>query len=146
MKLNPNTLQLPFMLTFNKFYFTLFILLLAIEILIALFVHDNFIRPYIGDALVVILIYCFLKSFLKISVMTAALIVLVFAFTIEFLQLFSIVEVLGLQESAIARTVIGTSFSFGDLIAYVMGIALIIMVENYRLKKNSMQHSKVVGS
>ena len=29
--------------------------LLAVEVLIALFVHDNFIRPYVGDVLVTVL-------------------------------------------------------------------------------------------
>jgi len=123
------------MLTFNKGYFTLFILILVIEIYIALFIHDHFIRPYLGDVLVVILLYCFLKSFLRLSVLTAALIVLVFSFSIEFLQLINIVELLQLEKSLLARTVIGTSFSFGDLLAYMAGIGIIVMVEKYWLKK-----------
>ena len=42
------------MLRFNKTYFLLTILLFCTEVIIALFVHDNFIRPYFGDVLVVI--------------------------------------------------------------------------------------------
>ena len=38
-------------------YAIVFILLLLIEVFIALFVHDKFIRPYVGDALVVIVLY-----------------------------------------------------------------------------------------
>ena len=34
-------------------YFVIFLLLLIIEVLIALYVHDDFIRPYIGDVLVI---------------------------------------------------------------------------------------------
>jgi len=125
------------MLTFNKNYFGLAILIFTIEVLIALFVRDNFVRPYLGDVLVVILIYCFVKSFLRMPVFTLAILVLVFSFTIEFLQYLNIVEKLGLQKSAIARTVIGTSFVWIDLVAYMAGIAIILVIEKYLLKKMS---------
>ena len=78
------------MLTFKKNYFTAAILLFVVEILIAVFVHDNFVRPYFGDVLVVILIYCFIKSFLKLLVLPAVLLVLIFSFSIEFLQYLNI--------------------------------------------------------
>jgi hypothetical protein len=119
------------MFTFNKNYFGLAILIFIIEVLIALFVHDRFIRPYLGDVLVVILLYCFLKSFLKLPVLTAALGVLIFSFMIEFLQFLHIVEKLHLEESKIARTVIGTSFSWIDLLTYVVGISIVIIIEKY---------------
>lgn len=43
---------------------TAFIVLLAVEIFIALFVHDSVVRPYIGDVLVVIVLYFFVRIFL----------------------------------------------------------------------------------
>lgn len=42
-------------------YGAAFLLLLCVEVLIALYVHDDFIRPYIGDVLVVGVVYCFLR-------------------------------------------------------------------------------------
>ncbi len=123
------------MLTFNKNYFAFTILIFCIEVVIALFVNDSFIRPYLGDVLVVILIYCFLKSFLKLPVVVVAIFVLIFSFTIEFLQFLNIVEKLGLEKSKIARTVIGTSFSWMDLLAYVTGIIIVLVVEKYRFKR-----------
>ena len=117
------------MLHFNRNYFLLTILLFLIEVCIALFVHDNFIRPYFGDVLVVILIYCFVKSFLNVVVIKAATAVLLFAFLIETLQYFAIIEILGLQDNKLARTVIGTSFAWEDLIAYIAGIVLVIVFE-----------------
>ncbi|MDD2674586.1 MAG: DUF2809 domain-containing protein [Flavobacterium sp.] len=77
------------------------------EIAIALYVHDDFIRPYFGDFLVVILLYCFVKSFIKFSVLAATNIVLIFSFGIEIAQYFNMVEKLGLQHSKIARVVLG---------------------------------------
>ena len=119
------------MLSFNKRYFAFFIFVFTIECLIALYVHDNFVRPYLGDVLVVILVYCFVKSFLKLPVITAAIAVLLFAFTIEFLQFLNIVEKLHLEKSKIASTVIGTSFSWVDILMYVVGIAIVIAIEKY---------------
>ena len=125
------------MITFNKNYFGLATLVFGIEVLIALYVTDTVVRPYLGDVLVVILIYCFLKSFLKLPVLTVALFVLALSFAIEFLQFLNIVEKLGLENSKVARTVIGTSFSWTDLLAYIIGIAIVLLTEKYLLKKSS---------
>jgi len=123
------------MITFNKNYFGSAVLIFTIETLIAIYVHDNFVRPYLGDVLVVILIYCFLKSFFKLPVLITALVVLAFSFVIEFLQFLNIVEKLGLEKSIIARTVIGTSFTWIDLLTYIAGIAIVLIAEKYWLKK-----------
>jgi len=125
------------MLTFNPKYFALAILIFIIEVLIALFVHDDIIRPYIGDVLVVILIYCFIKSFLKLSVLPVAVFVLLFSFTIEFLQFLNIVEILGLQKSKIATTVIGTSFAWIDIACYIVGIITVLIAEKLLVKKEN---------
>lgn len=122
------------MLTFHKNYFGLAILIFIIEILIALYVHDKIIRPYIGDVLVVIMIYCFIKSFLKLPVFSVAVFVLLFSFSIEFLQYLQIVEKLGLQNSTIAKTVIGTSFAWIDIFCYIAGICIVLISEK-RFKK-----------
>lgn len=117
------------MFQFNQKYLAIAVLLFLIEILIALFVHDKFVRPYFGDYLVVILIYCFLKSFVNLSVWSAALIVLVFSFTVEIGQYFNMIGLLGLQHSAFARTIIGNSFAWIDLMAYVAGILSVVIIE-----------------
>lgn len=122
-------------LHFNKNYFLLFLLLLIIEILIALFVHDSFVRPYVGDLLVVILIYCFIKSFFPTQVMKTAIAVLLFACTIETLQYFNLVQKLGLQHSKLARIIIGSAFEWKDMLAYVAGIGLVLLIE--RMKKEN---------
>ena len=117
------------MLKFHKTYFGLTILLFVIEVLIALFVNDRIIRPYIGDVLVVMLIYCFVKTFLNTKVFPTAIGVLLFAIGIETLQYFNIVEKLGLQENRLARTVIGASFEWMDILCYGVGILMVLAVE-----------------
>lgn len=116
----------------NLYYLILTIILFVIEICIALFVHDQFIRPYLGDFLVVILIYCFLKSFLNTPVVSTAIGVLLFAYTVEVLQYFKLVELLGLQHSRAARIIIGSSFEWQDMLAYTAGIAAVILWEKRR--------------
>ena len=117
------------LLKFNRRYFVLAVLILAIEILIAKFAHDEIIRPYVGDLLVVILIYCFIKSFLNTPVLTTALSVLIFSYAIEILQYFHAIKWLGLQNSKIARTIMGDSFEWIDLVAYTIGIVVVIYTE-----------------
>ena len=123
------------MITFNKTYFGFALLLFSIEVVIAFFVNVNFVRPYRSDVLVVILIYCFLKSFVQLLVQLAAIAVLLFSFTIEFLQYLHSIEKLGLENSKIAQTVIGTFFSWMDLLAYCTGIGIVMGIEKYCHKK-----------
>lgn len=116
-------------------YFVAFVVLLVIEVLIALFVHENFVRPYIGDLLVVILIYCFIKSFFSFPVLKTAVAVLTFAIGIETLQYFNIVQQFGLEHSKLARTIIGTSFSPEDILAYAAGIGLVLLAERWKKQR-----------
>jgi hypothetical protein len=122
---------------FNTGYFVITLLLLGIEVCIALFVHDNFIRPYIGDLLVVIFMYAFFRSFLDIPVTAAVVGVLLFSYAIEIMQYFQLVRLLGLQQSNLARILLGTSFAWADMIAYTAGALIILLVEkNRRRSKN----------
>lgn len=119
---------------FNKHYFFAFLFLLIIEIFIAFYVNDQIIRPYIGDLLVVILLYCFIKSFVATAVLQTAIAVLLFAFAVEVLQYIGLVQKLGLQDSKTASTILGSSFDWKDILAYSVGFLLVLVVE-YVYKK-----------
>lgn len=117
------------MFTFNKRYFFIAVILFITEVLIATFLKTGFIRHYFGDFLVVILIYCFVKSFLKIPVLTAAMGVLVFAYLIELLQYLDFVKWIGLEENQMANVVLGNYFEWADMLAYTLGILFVLGVE-----------------
>jgi hypothetical protein len=119
------------MLQFRRNYFLIAIILFTVEIMIALFVTDNIIRPYVGDFLVVILVYCFVRSFFKISILKAAIGTLVFAFVIEFLQYLNFIELIHLKHSRIANLVLGNLFQWIDLIAYTLGVLLVLLIERF---------------
>ena len=116
-------------LIFNYRYCLFAVVLFVVEVLIALFVHDNFIRPYVGDYLVAILIYCAVRTFLKSPVLKIATGVLLFCYLIEVLQYFRIVDRLGLAGNIIAKTVIGYGFAWWDMLAYTLGIMTVLIIE-----------------
>jgi predicted outer membrane lipoprotein len=129
------------MFRFHIKYFLLASVLFVIEVLIALFVRDAFVRPYVGDYLVVMLIYCAVQTVLNALVINVAVGVLLFAYAIEVLQYFHIVNKLGLQNNIIAKTVIGYGFEWLDLLAYTLGIITTLALEriafNNRKKGNT---------
>lgn len=49
--------------------------------------------------------------------------------TVETLQYFNFIEFVGLEKSNIARVVMGTSFEWIDIVAYIVGIVIIITIE-----------------
>ena len=121
------------MLRFDKTYFLFTLVLFIIEICIAVFVRDSFVRPYVGDYIVMILIYCGVRTVLNAPVINVAIAVLLFSFAIETLQYFQLVNRLGLQNNIVAKTVIGYGFEWLDLVAYCIGIITILILERRKL-------------
>ena len=117
------------MFTFNRKFFLLTIFLFIIELLIALYVRDSFVRPYLGDFLVVILLCCAVRTVLNAAVWKVALSVLLFAYLIETLQYFQLLSKLGLQNNGLAKMVMGYAFEWGDVIAYTLGIVAVLVFE-----------------
>jgi Protein of unknown function (DUF2809) len=115
---------------FRRKYFYLTLILLLIEIFIGVYVHDGFIRPFVGDVLVVILVYCFIQSFWKIRPVKAMAGVFVFACVVEGLQYLNIVDKLGLRPYKLLVIILGSSFDWGDIIAYAVGSAIVILTES----------------
>lgn len=118
-------------------YLGLFTILLIVEIFIGLFVHDNIIRPFVGDALVVGVIYFFLRSFMN-KRKFLFIYVFLFACFIEVGQYFNLVSLLHLENYRAARIIIGSTFDFNDIFCYFIGTIFIYVyeiVEDYFIKK-----------
>lgn len=114
---------------FNLKSFLFFLLLFMIEVLIALFVNDSIIRPYGGDVLVVIMIYYFIKAFVETKSLYICVFTLLFAYTVEILQYLKMVEVLGVQNNKVLATIMGSSFSWGDMAAYTIGVIICYLID-----------------
>lgn len=119
-----------------QFHLPLFIaasLLFLVEVLIATQLKDyHFIRAYFGDFLVVILVYCVLASFWQFEPKQLALGVFIFACTIELAQLFKLADVLELTGAA--RIILGTSFSWKDILMYALGCISVYGLHYYLIQ------------
>ena len=128
---NSLTIQFIHLLTstmkFNLKYFIIFILLLFTEIIIAQ--TSGFIRHTFGDFLAVIGVYYLVKTFFNIEPIKLGIGVLIFSFVIELLQLTPFLEITGLANNRIASIIFGSTFSFGDLIAYTLGTITVVIID-----------------
>lgn len=132
--MNADFLCLDFKKNINmKFQFSLKYLLISIfifliEVLIATKLKDIFlVRAYLGDVIVVILIYTLVKSFFRVNNEKLILGVLIFSCFIEFAQYFNIAEKLGFRPGSLMYIVIGNSFSWIDILCYAVGCLLLFL-------------------
>lgn len=110
------------------------VILLAVEILIALFVHDSFVRPYLGDTLVVILLWCIVRTVIPDKYVWLSGAVFLFAVLVEISQIFPLCDVLGI-ENRLLRTLMGTSFAWWDIVAYLAGCLITGAADMFLMKK-----------
>ncbi|MFC0515957.1 DUF2809 domain-containing protein [Mucilaginibacter angelicae] len=129
----------------NKTYLTLTLILFATEVFIGVSLHDRLIRPFGGDLLVVILIYCFVKSFFDTPWLKTAICTLIFSYIVEVSQYFNLLKHLGLQSSKAAAILLGHSFSWGDMLCYTIGIAIVGILELFhRQPNNNLPKTKII--
>jgi hypothetical protein len=113
---------------FNYLYIS--ILLLITEILIAIFAKDEFIRPILGDSLAALFVFYVLATFVKISETKTAILALSICYFIEGLQFIHILEVFDLEKYTILKIIVGTAFSWIDMLAYTVGIITVLLIHN----------------
>jgi len=111
------------------FYSIGFFILLGIEIAIATYLETGFIRANLGDFFVVILLYCLLMACSRLSVKTGLLVTLAISFSIEFSQLVNLPQYVPQEYKHAATLLLGSHFSWLDLLMYVLGIVFILWVE-----------------
>lgn len=114
---------------FSTRYATAFVLLLLVETAIALWVHDSFVRPYLGDSLAIVALYCLVRSVFAVSQRTALVGTFVFACCLELGQSVQLVDRLGVGDNHVMRVVLGTVYSPYDLVAYAAGVLLVLVLE-----------------
>nr|WP_086940606.1 DUF2809 domain-containing protein [Thaumasiovibrio occultus] len=117
------------MFTFRPRYAITTVVLFALLVFIALYVRDSIIRPFGGDILVVIWLYCGGRAILTWAQRTVALAVLLFAYSVEIAQALKITEVLGLVQGSAAQIAIGSTFDWWDMLAYTLGVSVIYLID-----------------
>jgi hypothetical protein len=115
--------------TFRPLYAVAALFIFLVEVGIALFVRDDFVRPYAGDVLAVMLVCTALRAITPLRLGSALAVTLAIALVIELAQAANLLGALGLADNALARTVLGGSFDWFDLLAYGAGAVVIVVVE-----------------
>ena len=123
-------------------YLALFFVVLGVEICIALFFQDNFVRPYGGDVLAVVWVYAGIRSIRKTAPRRGAAIAFSIACLVELGQLVHIADRMGLAEGSAWRILLGTGFDGCDFLAYLAGALLIVAVEALVARRRALAKSK----
>ena len=105
--------------------------LFCIELCIALFVHDAFIRPYVGDVLVTVLLCCLSRAVLP--KLHPALPVFGVSLAAELWQWLGLTKKLGL-DGTVLGVILGATADWKDIVCYGMGCLLFSLTE-YLLRK-----------
>ncbi|CAA7386418.1 hypothetical protein CHRY9393_00713 [Chryseobacterium fistulae] len=107
-------------------YLLISVVIFIIEVLIATVLkHVFFVRAYLGDVIVVILIYTLVKSFFVTNNQKLVVGIFVFSCLVEFAQYFNIAEKMGFQKGSLMYIIIGNSFSWIDIVCYAVGCLLL---------------------
>ena len=110
------------------------VLILAVEIYIAVCVNGGFVRHYLGDVLVVILLYVLARAIFSVTPSNLSLKIFAFAAALEITQCLGVVEILGI-ENKILKVMIGGTFDLADLLCYAVGciVNYILLYKNAKL-------------
>ena len=113
----------------RRYYLLTFIILLSIEIVIALFINDRFIRPYVGDVLIIILMYTFVRGIKQKLIRFLPIYLLLFAVSVEVVQYFDLIQMLNIKDNILLATIIGSTFDIKDIVCYLVGTIVIVIWE-----------------
>ena len=111
---------------FDKKYFIYGLLLFGVETVIALYARDQIIRPYGGDFLVVILLYCILRCFTHLSVNRSCIIVLLLSYVVDTSIIICRRTWIGMDQFLIFCWV---TISPGLIICYTLGMGTVLVIE-----------------
>jgi hypothetical protein len=109
---------------------TISAVLFGVEVLIGMYAH-GWVRSYLGDVLIVILLYTLFRTVFPVWpgkwwLLPAA--ILLFAFAVEFLQLWGFCDRFGIT-NRLMRIILGTGYSTVDLACYAIGIVPCFIAE-----------------
>ncbi|MFC0342669.1 ribosomal maturation YjgA family protein [Epilithonimonas hispanica] len=122
-------------LKFDYKNFLIAVLIFLIEILIATKLKDIFfIRAFLGNVFVVMLMYYFIKAFFDFNSKKLIVGIFIFSCLIEFAQYFHFAEFMGLKENRVMMIVLGNSFSWLDILCYFAGCVVLFLISKIKLE------------
>ena len=121
-----NAVKINFKFYYKSFLIAIFIF--VVEVLIATELKNIFfVRAYLGDVFVVMLMYYFIKAFFDFNPTKLIVGIFIFSCLIEFAQYSHFGELLGFKDNRIVMIMLGNSFSWIDILCYFAGCAVIFL-------------------
>lgn len=117
-------------------FLAVFVFLFFVEVLIALYVHDDIVRPYVGDMIVTVVVWAFARIVFPDRFKLMSLYVMIFAILVEVGQYFNYVDLLGIT-NPILVTMMGTSFAWADIACYAVGCVVAAVTDYIILRKKA---------
>ena len=126
-----NAVKISFKFYYKSFLIAIFIF--VVEVLIATELKNIFfVRAYLGDVFVVMLMYYFIKAFFDFNPTKLIVGIFIFSCLIEFAQYFHFGELLGFQDNRIVMIMLGNSFSWLDILCYFAGCVILFLITNIK--------------
>ncbi len=117
-------------LHFSVRYAVISLCWLVVLVNIALFVNDAFIRPTLGDVLVVIWLYYVIRSVVNLPTRWIVAATVMIAYVVEIAQYLNVPELLGLAPGSPLRIIFGSTFDWFDLLAYSVGGVVCLLISS----------------
>jgi len=109
------------------------IFIFIVEVLIATKLKNIFfVRAYLGDVLVVMLMYYFIKAFFDFNSKKLIVGIFIFSCLMEFAQYFHFGELMGFKDNRIVMIMLGNSFSWLDILCYFAGCVILFLITNLK--------------
>jgi hypothetical protein len=102
---------------------------------VKLFNDNLLIRGFVGDIIVISLIYFFVKAIYDFNALKLAVFTLSLAFIVELLQYFRLITYLGLEHNRAAQLIIGSVFDPYDLAAYTIGAVSVYFIDTRMVRR-----------
>ena len=126
-----NAVKINFKFYYKSFLIAIFIF--VVEVLIATELKNIFfVRAYLGDVFVVMLMYYLIKAFFDFNPTKLIVGIFIFSCLIEFAQYFHFGELLGFQDNRIVMIMLGNSFSWLDILCYFAGCVILFLITNIK--------------
>ncbi len=126
-----NAVKINFKFDYKSLLIAIFIFI--VEVLIATKLKNIFfVRAYLGDVLVVMLMYYFIKTFFDFNSTKLIVGIFIFSCLMEFAQYFHFGELMGFKDNRIVMIMLGNSFSWLDILCYFAGCVILFLITNIK--------------
>lgn len=115
---------------FSPLHAVMSIGLFMLLVFVAVWVKDSFVRPTLGDVLVVIWLYHVFATVFNVPARLLAAVVVGIAYLVELAQLFNVVDLLDIPLTSPLRIIFGATFDWLDLVAYTVGGLLCVLISS----------------